>query len=305
MKYILVLLFIAITSFQKDNKSECDYIANYYQKIYKADIEYQTENYEKAFELYQDAFNSCEPIDIPGINEFNNFAELCAILDKNDLSLEFIKKYISRGYGIKGMLQNSNFDNVFASQKGKELLTNYEQLKNDALSKLNLSLRNEIKEMKREDQKYRNENYQENKNKQKVIDEYNTSRIIEIFNEFGYPNESIIGGYPIDKSQVHISVMLLHTSDSIRMNYFVPKLTEFVKNGTCPPEVLGSIIDQYYLYNGEPQINGTYTKQGGGYSNMISDLKKVDSNRISIGLPPLELKEKKDSILRQRYGNRF
>jgi hypothetical protein len=40
MKYILVLLFIAITSFQKDNKSECDYIANYYQKIYKADIEY-------------------------------------------------------------------------------------------------------------------------------------------------------------------------------------------------------------------------------------------------------------------------
>ena len=62
------------------------------------------------------------------------------------------------------------------------------------------------------------------------------------------------------------------------------------------------MIDQYYLYNDEPQIYGTYQAQSGGYATMIDNLKKVDSNRISIGLPPLELKERKDSIIRAKYG---
>jgi len=305
MKYILIFLFVVFTSCKQETKTECDYIANYYQKIYKADIEFQTENYQKAFELYREAFNSCEPINVPGTNELNNFARLCAILDKNDLSIEFISKIIERGYEINWLQQDSSFAKVFASEKGIELVANYEDLRKKALSKLNLALREEIKTMKSEDQKYRNKNYRDNIDRQEAIDEKNTSRIIEIFSEFGYPNETIIGSFSVDKSPVNISAMLLHTSDSIRMNYFVPKLKEFVRNGTCPPEVLGSVIDQFYLYNGEPQINGTYTKQDGGYSNMISDLKKVDSNRISIGLPPLELKEKKDSILQKRYGNRF
>lgn len=305
MKYILIILFITLISCQNENKSDCDYIVNYYQKIYNADIEFQFENYQNAFELYQEAFHSCEPINVPGTNELNNFARLCAILDKNDLSIEFIKKIIERGYEINWLQQDSSFMKVFKSEKGKELVANYEDLRKEALSKLNLALREEIKEMKREDQKYRNKNYQENIEKQEAIDEINTRRIKEIFNEFGYPNETVIGSFAVDKSPVNITAMLLHTSDSIRMNYFVPKLKEFVKNGTCPPEVLGTIIDQFYLYNGEPQINGTYSKQGGGYSNMISDLKKVDSNRVSIGLPPLKLKEKKDSIWQVRYGERF
>ena len=86
------------------------------------------------------------------------------------------------------------------------------------------------------------------------------------------------------------------------MNYFVPKVKEFVKNGTASPYTLGTMIDQYYLYNGEPQIYGTYGAQGGGYANMIDDLKKVESNRISIGLPTLEQKERKDSLNKIKYG---
>jgi len=102
--------------------------------------------------------------------------------------------------------------------------------------------------------------------------------------------------------RVDVGLLLLHTKDSIRMNYFVPKVKEFVKKGLAPPRTLGTMIDQYYLYNGKPQIYGTYGARGGGYANMIDNLKKVDSNRISIGLPPLELKEKKDSLNRIKFG---
>lgn len=304
MKYILIILFIALTSCKKESKYECDYIANYYQTIYQADIEFETENYEKAFELYNEAFNSCEPINTPTFNEIGNFAETCAILEKNELAIEFVKKQIKRGYEIKWLKQNSNFDKVFKTEQGIKLVSEYDNLRKKALSDLNLELREEIKKMRSEDQKYRNNNYQDNIDKQEAIDEYNTNRIIEIFNEFGYPNESLIGSFSVDSSPADVGTILLHTSDSIRMNYFVPKLKEYVKNGTCSPLRLGTIIDQYYLYNGEPQIYGTYGS-GKEYSNIISDLKQVDKNRVSIGLPPLELKEKKDSILQVRYGDRF
>ena len=306
MKYIAIVLILVLSSCKKQEEcSGCNYITDYYQIIYKADVEYMTENYEKAFELYQKAFNSCAVINTPTYNELSNFAETCAILGENDLAIKFIKKRIKNGYEIKWLMENPNFDKVFASEKGRELVSNYDKLRKDALYNLNLALREEIKAMGVEDQKYRNEKntlYKENAAKQEAIDDYNTNRIIEIFNEFGYPNETIIGGFSVDRSSVNISTILLHTSDSIRMNYFVPKLTEFVRNGSCPPNVLGTIIDQYYLYNGEPQINGTYTKPNGNYSSMIPNLKKVDSNRISIGLPPLRLQEKKDSLVKAKYG---
>ncbi|MDP5230974.1 MAG: hypothetical protein NWQ38_11315 [Cellulophaga sp.] len=305
MKYIIIIVFIVFASSKKETKSECDYIENYYQKIYRADIEYETKNYEKAFEIYQDAFNSCEPINTETYNEITNFAETCAILGKNKLAIEFIKYQVKRGYEIKWLLENDNFDKIFASEQGKNLISEYDNLRKTALSKINLTLREEIKQMKIEDQKYRNADYQENFDKQEEIDKYNTARIIEIFNEFGYPNETVIGSFSVDRTHVYISTMLLHTSDSIRTNYFIPKLTEFVRNGTCSPNTLGTVIDQYYLYNGEPQIYGTYNSKDGGYANMISDLKKVDSNRISIGLPPLKLKEKKDRLIQLRYGDRF
>jgi tetratricopeptide (TPR) repeat protein len=305
MKYFIIFLFIAFVSCKKESKTECDYITNYYQKLYQADVEFEIENYKKAFEIYQEAFNSCKPINTEGYNELTNFAETCAILGKNALAIEYIKKQIARGYEIKWFQQNENFDKIFASEEGKKLISEYDYLRNMALSKINLSLREEIKQMKIEDQKYRNDNFKVNINNQVEIDTYNTNRIIEIFNEFGYPDETVIGSYAVDQAPVHISGMLLHTSDSIRMNYFVPKLTEFVKRGTCSPSTLGNIIDQYYLYNDQAQVYGTYHARGGGYANMIDNLKKVDSNRISIGLPPLELKEKKDSILKVRYPELF
>lgn len=155
--------------------------------------------------------------------------------------------------------------------------------------------------MRGADQMYRGGKGEADWAKQDSIDKLHEKRLIEIFESIGYPTDNIVGPftmyYPVD-----LVLFLLHTEDSIRMNYFVPKVKEFVINGTAPPRALGTMIDQYYLYNGEPQIYGTYQAQNGGYAEMIDDLKKVDSNRISIGVPPLELKEKKDSLLRIKYG---
>ncbi len=302
MKYFIIILLLVFTSCKTLQKSECNYITDYYPIIYKADLEFLSENYEKAFELYQDAFKSCPPPKELTYGEIGNFAETCAILGKNDLAIKYMKMDILRGFEIKWMLQNENFNKVFASKQGKKLISDYDHLRETALSSFNLNLREEIQKMRIEDQKYRVGEFRGNVDMREAVDDYNTKRIIEIFNEFGYPNESVVGNYSIDQSHLSISTMLLHTSDSIRINYFVPKITEFVRNGTCRPGTLGSILDQYHIYKGRPQIYGTYGS-GKNYGNIISDRKILDSNRISIGLQPLEMMEKRDSLFYSKSEN--
>ena len=307
MKHITItIVALLISCLNNDKVSGQNYIEDYYQTIYQAEMAYSTEDYQKAFELYQAAFESCEPVNTPMYYEISKFAETCAILGKTELAVDFLKKDFATGSQLEHKLKNSNFDNLFESSIGKELIKNYDSLRQEYLSSINLDLRQEIAEMQRNDQKYRAQpgfmESDEMKQKQEEIDNYNTKRLIEIFDEYGYPNENVIGCFNIDKTPVSINGILLHTSDSIRINYFIPIIKEYIENGECSPSVLGPIIDQYYLYNGEPQINGTYTKPDGSYSNMIDDLDKVDENRISIGLPPLWLQEKRDNLIKEKYG---
>uniref|UniRef100_UPI0040494EFE DUF6624 domain-containing protein n=1 Tax=Flavobacterium sp. TaxID=239 RepID=UPI0040494EFE len=301
MRRISILLSIIFLGCQTEKKSECNYIIDYYQTVYKADLEFETENFEKAFELYHDAFKSCNAKNTSTFNEIGKYTESSAILNKFDITYEFAKEQILNGVELSRFENNENFSEFLSSNFGQKLVSEYDMLRKEFEKNADFELRDELISMRSADQMYRNSNYQENIAKQDSIDKLHEKRLIEIFETIGYPTDKIVGqhtrDYPVD-----VGLFLLHTDDSIRMNYFVPKIKEFVKNGTAPPRTLGTMIDQYYLYNGEPQIYGTYGAQNGGYANMIDDLKKVDSNRISIGLPPLELKEKKDSLMRAKYG---
>jgi len=105
----------------------------------------------------------------------------------------------------------------------------------------------------------------------------------------GYPGDDLIGPFNVDFSHSDITILLLHTSDSIRINYFIPKLKEYVKEGACDPETLGVVIDNLHLYNDELQVMGTYENRE---ENMISDKGQVNQNRLEIGLPTLEMQKK-------------
>ncbi|MFD2588766.1 hypothetical protein ACFSQJ_17705 [Croceitalea marina] len=301
MKKLTILLAIIILSCQTEKKTECNYITDYYQTVYKADWEFETKNYQKAFNLYNEAFKSCEAINTTNYNEIGKYTETTAILKKFGITYEYAKKQILNGVELNTFGNNENFNEFLKSEYGERLVSEYQKLREEFEKNADFNLRDELISMRTADQLYRNGNYQENIAKQDSIDELHENRLIEIFENIGYPTDKIVGphtrDYPVD-----VGLFLLHTDDSIRMNYFVPKMKEFVQNGKASPWTLGTIIDQYHLYNGDPQINGTYKAQGGGYAKMISDLKKVDSNRISIGLSPLQLKEKKDSLRRIKYG---
>ncbi len=302
MRLSILLIFSILFSCSGNKNSECDYITDYYQIIYKADYEFDTGNYQKAFHLYQTAFNSCEPITTLGYNEIAKFAETTAILKKYDLTFEFVRKSILEGSELSRFQNNTNFEGFITSKYGKQLAQEYDALRSQFMEKIDLKLREELILMRYADQGVRNKGSEADWKKVDSIDKLHELRLIELFENQGFPNDDMVGPPSLDGRQIDIGPLLLHTADSIRLNYFVPKVREFVRKGKASPHYIGIMIDQYYLYNKEPQIYGTYTIQGGGYANMIEDLKKVDSNRISIGLAPLDLHRKKDSLNKIKYG---
>lgn len=302
MRLSLLLLLSVLFSCSVNKKSECNYITDYYQTIYKADYEFETKNYQKAFGLYQTAFNSCEPITTLGYNEIAKFSETTALLKKYDLTFEFVRKSILEGSKLSRFQNNNSFDGFFASKYGKQLVHEYDALRSQFMDKIDLKLRNELILMRYADQGVRSKGSEADWKKVDSIDKLHELRLIELFESIGFPNDQVVGPPSLDGKIIDIGPLLLHTDDSIRMNYFVPKVREFVKKGNASPNVVGTMIDQYHLYNKNPQIYGTYTKQGGGYANMIDDLKKVDSNRISIGLAPLDLARKMDSLNKIKWG---
>jgi hypothetical protein len=303
MRLVLPLTFILITSCSPKNKLVCNYITDYYQNIYQAELAYELKNYDKAFELYQSAFNTCTPINTHTYNEIGKYVEICLILGHDKQALDFIELELKNGDELKWKLEDPVYSKIFTTEGGQKLIARYDKIRSEYLKGINLELRKEIQEMNRLDQLYRNGQYQENK--QDSIDKISTNRLREIFEQFGYSNNQVIGSYSVDRINTDIITMLLHTSDSIRMSYFVPKLKEYVKAGACSPKTLGQVIDQFYLYNNQPQTHGTYEAQNSKYANMIADRKQVDKNRISIGLSSLELDERIDSIKRINYPDRY
>lgn len=298
---ILLLIALIIVSCETDKKTDCDYITDYYQTVYKADFEFETENYEKAFELYQNAFNSCEAVNTRNYYEIRKFTECSAILEQYAITYDFVKKQTLNGVELNQFQNNPTFNKFLSSEYGQRFISEYDNLRKEFMNNANFKLRDELKAMRIADQMYRGGNVEADWAKQDSIDKLHEKKLIQIFETIGYPTEKIVGPRTRE-NQVDVSLLLLHTKDSIRMNYFVPKVKEFVKKGTASPYTLGTMVDQYYLYNDKPQIYGTYSTQGGGYASMIEDLKQVDKNRISIGLSPLELKEKKDSLNRIKFG---
>jgi len=294
MKHIFICLLILVISCKEESKPECNYIKDYYPQIYKADHEFQLGNYEKAIEYYQRAFNTCEPLNTPLYYEIRKFAKASAILNKNDVALEFIKKDIEHGYTITSFVNDSIFSNVFESKEGKALINNYENLRSAYMSAVDLEFRKEMLEIWRLDQAFRQDPI-----KVDSIDAIHEKKLMTIFETKGYPNRNLIGHPSIDRKFIDVAMILRHTDDSIRKHYFIPKLREFVKDGSCPPNDLAVVQDWYYLRRGEKQIYGMFPIKK---DNTISDLKQLDVNRASIGLPTLEQKRKRDSLFLVNQG---
>ena len=274
MKTLLTISLFIIIGCKSETKTECNYITDYYPQTAKAEVEFHLGNYEKAYEYYEKAFEYCDAIAIGAHHDTFRFSKVCAEFGKDDLALEYMEKSLNQGRTL------SSYEN--------------DKIRENYLNSLNMDLRSEIQAIIEIDQRLVGE-----QEKRDSVFKVNDKRLVEIFEEFGYPNEQVVGNYGIDFTSADPTILLLHTDDSIRINYFIPKIKEFVKNGQCPPNTLGTMYDNLELFNKQPQTHGTYESQNGGYANMISDTTKVNANRAEIGLPSLKMSEEINRLRRQ------
>lgn len=280
-KIISKIFLFAILSTNISCKQKCNYITDYHPYIVQATIAFEQGEFEKSYNLLDNAFSICAPRNTRTVNEIDMMAKLSAKLGKDERALEMIELQILDGHKISKFENDTIFDKLLSSKRGKIFISKYNILRNRYLSSIDTTIYNNLTVMMRTDQMYRGDE------KQNEIDQTNTEHLIRIFEDYGFPGEKYIR---YRKSNFfNIGTLLLHTDDSIRLNYFLPKLKQFIINGESDPIFYANLVDQYRRYNDLPQLYGTYKKDR--ITRELSthiDMETMNKNRKLIGLPTLQ-----------------
>lgn len=289
------MILISTVSCQK--KNECNYIENYYQKVYLAEEAYYKEDYQKVFEQMSEAEKSCEVLNQRGIYEMLKYAESSARIGKKDKALQLIRQLLLNGYEIDQLANNEAFQNLVGLKEWSQLEKDYQNLHNEYLNSVDLELREKIAEMKRIDQMFRQRG-EYDQQKSDSIDAINEPELKRIIEKYGYPDERIIGGFKIDNQHVDPGILLFHFDD---YEYWTKKLEELIEKGEAPPQSLGNFVDSYQRRVPEQKkyIYGIYDNVG---EESTKEYEKLDERRVSIGLAPMQLKRSIDSLKRKYYG---
>lgn len=281
MKKIILVFLTSVKVFAQADDCKCDYIKDYYQLVYQAEISYMQNDFDKAYELLKQAEQNCELLNQQGIYEINILAELSLKKGLEKEALFYVEKALHQGFTIDYFENYFDFEEITEIKGWKELKEKSQKIYDEWYSKLNLYLRSELAQMISEDQRVRQgkDHYDD---EMREVDDYNEKRFKEILAEFGYPNEQIIGNYNIDKKDADVSIFTYHIKD---IGYFKPLFLEYVRCGKAPADLYANLIDSH------DRRRGMFTY--GIYQNVtpdeIEDFENLDKKRINAGLRPYEM----------------
>jgi hypothetical protein len=299
-KVVLFLLITTISFSQaKKNNAEYDYIKDYYPLVYQANFEYLSGNYQKAFDLLKTAESNCPLLNQTGIYEPRILAECAVALGKSKEAVEYLEILV-RDYGFK--MENFKEDSLYVplqnTRKWKNLEKKSDKYFQNYLSNVNLELRNEIFKMKEEDQSVRTGGF--DIDKAKVVDSINELKLRRIIADCDcYPDTMFneFGNYSVDKKYFDAFVFVMHINRE-KAEYWKPVFLDLIKRGRAPANIYGSLIDSNL------RINGMFDY--GIYQNIksenINDFENLNKRRVSVGLPPWELKKEIDELIKKKYG---
>jgi hypothetical protein len=292
MKRIVLALLISTNLFAQTDDCKCDYIKDYYQLVYEAEISYLQNDFNKAYDLLKQAEKNCELLNQPSVYEIPVLAELSLKRGKYEEALYYVELAFTKGIHVSYFEDNPEYEGITKIEGWAALKQKSQKIYNEWYSKLNLDLRNELAEMIREDQRVRQGKSQYDEELREV-DDYNETRFKEILAEYGYPNEQIIGNYNIDEKTVNPDVFAFHIKD---IDYFKPMFLEYVRCGKAPVTLYASLIDSY------DRRNGVFTY--GIYSNItpeyIDDYENLDQRRINAGLRPYKMEKLYQKLMQEK-----
>ena len=264
-----------------EEEKACDYIEEYYQTVYQAEIAYLKQEYQKAFDLLKEAESRCELLNQSIINETEMLAELYVRLDRPEGAFPYLYALLRKGHSLSSIENNEIFGVLMATPEWEKLRSEAPAIENEFQENINVELRQEILAMKAEDQRVRRDPVDwvvTNK-----TDSIHQKRIKEILTKYGYPNSDLVGhGYFQERPT--LEVLLMHFNDT---TWFKPRLLEFIRKGEAPPEVLPNMIDSRRRNTNE-YTYGIYRQTD---STEIKNFQTLDSRRVKVGLRPYNMQK--------------
>ncbi|MEM6719225.1 MAG: hypothetical protein AAF611_07935 [Bacteroidota bacterium] len=281
------LLFITYSFCQNE---KCNYITDYYQDVYKAQLYYLQEDYDKAYDILNNLNSDCKLLNQQEIYETIMYAELSARKGEHRKAYKLLKHAIINGYSYESIQSNSVISELLKKRFQKKLQRNANVFTEKYSKNIDSLLRKEIISMYQLDQDVREDLDYE---KMKVVDSINQQKMKRIIKQYGFPNENLIGR-STKNNKTGVTFMLMHFND---IDYFKPILLNAIKNGECPPRALGFMVDSF----DRNHKKYTYAMYRNLDSSEIKDFKNLDKRRIAIGLPPLETRKKIVELILKKY----
>ncbi len=245
--YLFFLAYnISILSYSQSQERDINNFLEYYPERHKAYEYFKEEKYEQAYFLLKKLYDK--------------YGTDIAIEDNSYVTYvraaELSNQCFSRFKAVKFLIEKCGYDDTPLKYKNHDLYETYiksgidkeyiEILRKRYLKKINMSLRKHIIKMVERDQLYRRGYRGKDKLKKlDSIDEINEKLLIKVFEKYGYPNHRMIGNYWVDEKHVMLSSVLRHTSDSIKINYFLPKIYDFINKGETTPKFYNSMLMHY------------------------------------------------------------
>lgn len=158
-------------------------------------------------------------------------------------------------------------------------------------TKLNHALRKELVEMRRADQKIREDFKGENVNSKEFmermikLDTDNTVRLKEILKASGWPGADVVGRDGVEAA----FLIVQHSPDHRFQEEMLPFIETAAKRGELSLQDYALLTDRTRVHAGKPQLYGTHSsvKDSKLVIDPIEDEKNVDERRRAIGLPAM------------------
>lgn len=292
-----LLLLCLLVCFACQEKEPCDYIENYYQDVYKAELAYWEKDYQTAYELLKQVESRCGLLNQQRIREPEMMAKLSIKVGKPQAAFPYIERMLKEGMSFDSYVNNDTYTILHEYEEWRYLERNATQFATEFEEGINQELREEIIAMNTLDQAVRQKpiDYIQ----MAKVDSIHQLRVKEIFREYGYPTAKMVGkDNRAIGERVELRTLFFHFNDT---TYFKPILLKMIRDGEAPANILGTMLDSRQRSRGVYDY-GIYDNAD---SSRILDFKNLDKRRISVGLPPWRLKKEVDSLRSVYYNTQY
>ena len=241
--------------------------------------------------------NLFDNYDFVFVREYKIATQLAVILNRSDVALEFLKKGIIAGWDKKSISKNNFLSDFLERESSKELMSIYQDLHLAYEQQLNDSLKNQVHDMFKRDQKlaikalFKLSSTAQDKYAEKKFAPHSEKQMADlkkILNEFGYPGEKIVG------NEVWMSTILSH-HNSISQAYaekdtlyagIRPMLIQAIIKGEMAP-IEFALIDEWSIATITEPSEVSYGFLEAPFAGQVH---KTDSLRAAINLRSVSIR---------------